>query len=199
MPLWGLTGGIAAGKSTVAAELAAHGAIILDADQIVHDLQRPGEPVFEAIVERFGADVVASDGSLNRPALGAKVFGDPVALAELNELVHPAVRAESARRISAAFAEDPDVVVVYDVPLLVESRNNGEWELIVVADAPAELRVQRLIELRGMSPEEAGARVASQATDEQRRAVADVLIDTSGTLEHTKAQVSQLWQTHAQR
>lgn len=193
MPLWGLTGGIAAGKSTVAAELAKHGAIVIDADQVVRELQLPGQPVFDAIVERFGDGVVAADGSLDRPALGQLIFGDASARADLNAIVHPAVYAETQRRIRDAFLADPDAIVVNDVPLMVEADRTRGWELIIVADAPAEQRIERLVSLRGMDEADARARVASQASDDERRAIADVLIDTSGSLEQTRSQVDALW------
>jgi len=194
MPLIALTGGIASGKSTIAAALAEHGAVIVDADRIVRDVQSPGTQVLARIAEEFGDDVIGAEGELNRAALGARVFGDRDALSRLNAIVHPAVRAESTRRFAAAFAEDADAVVVYDVPLLVEARVDDPWELIVVADAPAELRERRLIELRGMSADEARSRLASQVSDAARRAIADVVIDTSGTLAHTRAQVDALWE-----
>lgn len=193
MPLIALTGGIASGKSTIAARLAERGAVIVDADALVRDVQQPGSPVLQEIAAAFGDDVLTDDGALDRAALGARVFGDPEALARLNAIVHPAVRVESARRFAAAFAADPGAVVVYDVPLLVEARVSDPWELIVVADAPASLRERRLVELRGMTIEDARARIASQVTDADRRAVADVVIDTSDTLEHTREQVDELW------
>lgn len=193
MPLLALTGGIASGKSTIAARLAELGAVIVDADQIVRDVQSPGSEVLARIADTFGAEVIAPDGTLDRAALGARVFGDDAALASLNAIVHPAVRAESARRFAAAFEADADAVVVYDVPLLVEARVDDPWDLIVVADAPAALRERRLVELRGMDAAQARARIAAQVSDEQRRAVADVLIDTTGTLEGTRSQVDALW------
>ncbi|KAG4065668.1 hypothetical protein HA402_007368 [Bradysia odoriphaga] len=194
MPLIALTGGIASGKSTIARRLAEHGAVIVDADQIVRDVQAPGSPVLARIAEEFGAGVIAADGSLDRPGLGALVFGDDDALARLNAIVHPAVRAESGRRFAEAFAADARAVVVYDVPLLVEARVDDPWDLIVVADAPAELRTQRLVQLRGLSAGEAQARIASQVSDERRREIADVVIDTSRDLAHTLAQVDRLWE-----
>lgn len=194
MPLLALTGGIASGKSTIAARLAELGAVIVDADQIVRDVQSPGSEVLARIADTFGAEVIAPDGTLDRAALGARVFGDDAALASLNAIVHPAVRAESARRFAAAFEADADAVVVYDVPLLVEARVDDPWDLIVVADAPAALRERRLVELRGMEAAQAKARIAAQVSDEQRRAVADVLIDTTGTLEGTRSQVDALWE-----
>lgn len=194
MPLIALTGGIASGKSTIARRLEEHGAVIVDADRIVHDVQAPGSPVLQAIAADFGAGVIDETGALDRPALGAIVFADPDARARLNALVHPAVREESQRRFEAAFANDHGAVVVYDVPLLVETRADDPWDLVVVADASAELRARRLVELRGMTEQAARDRVAAQASDEARRAIADVLIDTSGELEDTLAQVDALWE-----
>ncbi len=194
MPLIALTGGIASGKSTIARRLTERGATVIDADAIVRDVQSPGSAVLDAIAAAFGVGVIAPDGSLDRAALGSRVFGDPEALARLNAIVHPAVRAESARRFAAAFADDPGAVVVYDVPLLVEARVDDPWDLIVVADAPAVVRARRLVELRGLSETDASARIASQASDDLRRAVADVLIDTSGTIDDTLARTDALWE-----
>ncbi|WP_040164555.1 dephospho-CoA kinase [Microbacterium gorillae] len=193
MPLIALTGGIASGKSTIAARLAEHGAVVIDADAIVHELQAPHAPLLKEIAAEFGDEMVV-DGVLDRARLGAAVFGRPDRLAALNAIVHPAVKAESRRRFDAAFAADPNAVVVYDVPLLAEARGAGEWDLIIVADAPAELRVQRLIDLRGLAPEDAERRIASQASDAQRRALADVVIDTSSTVQATLAQTDALWE-----
>jgi dephospho-CoA kinase len=194
MPLIALTGGIASGKSTIASRLAELGAVVVDADQIVRDVQTVGSPVLDEIAAEFGERMLLQDGSLDRAALGAQVFGDDAALARLNGIVHPAVKQESARRFAAAFVADPDAVVVYDVPLLVEARVDDPWDLIVVADAPAELRTRRLVELRGMTEEAARARIASQVSDAARRAIADVVIDTSGTLEQTLQQVDVAWE-----
>lgn len=193
MPLVALTGGIASGKSTIARRLAEHGAVIVDADQIVRDVQQPGSPVLSAIAEAFGEGMLRADGSLDRAALGGRVFGDPAAIAQLNAIVHPAVRAESARRFEDAFAADPGAVVVYDVPLLVEARVDDPWQLIVVAHAPADLRAKRLVELRGLSEKDAAARIASQVPDDARLRIADVVIDTAGTLDDTVRQVDELW------
>ncbi len=194
MPLVALTGGIASGKSTIAARLAEHGAVIVDADQIVRDVQQPGSPVLADIAAEFGASMLAPDGSLDRPALGARVFGDVDAVGRLNAIVHPAVRLESARRFAAALSADAAAVVVYDVPLLVESRRSDPWELIIVAHAPAEVRKRRLVELRGMSEPDAAARIASQVSDDARLAIADVVIDTSGTIDDTLRQTDDLWE-----
>lgn len=194
MPLIALTGGIASGKSTIAARLAERGAVVIDADALVRETQRAGSSVLAAIVGEFGERVLRSDGELDRAALGAIVFEDPEALARLNAIVHPAVRAESARRFSEVFASDPGAVVVYDVPLLVEARVDDPWDLVVVAHAPAAVRSRRLVELRGMSETEAQARIAAQASDDRRLAIADVVIDTGGSLEDTIAQTDRLWE-----
>lgn len=194
MPLIALTGGIASGKSTIARRLAEHGAIIVDADQIVRDVQAPGSPVLERIAETFGADVIASDGALDRAALGAKVFGDSELLRQLNAIVHPAVRLESQRRFEQAVAADPQAVVVYDVPLLVEARVDDPWDSIVVAHAPASERLRRLVELRGMDERAAQERIDAQVSDDKRLAIADVVIDTAGELAETHRQTDALWE-----
>ena len=195
MPLIALTGGIASGKSTIARRLAEHGAVVVDADQIVRDVQQPGLPVLAAIAAEFGDGMIAADGLLDRAALGSRVFGDQDAVARLNAIVHPAVRNESARRFAEALTADPAAVVVYDVPLLVEARASDPWELIVVAHAPADVRERRLVELRWMTQQDAAARLASQVSDDARLAIADVVIDTSATMEHTLAQTDDLWTT----
>jgi dephospho-CoA kinase len=188
--LVGLTGGIGAGKSTVSAALASRGAVVIDADAIVHELQAPGMPVFEAIVERFGPGVVADDGTLDRPAVATIVFGDEEALADLNRLTHPAVGAEIASRIAAVAGTDR--VVVLDVPLLVEG---GRHQVagIVVVDCPVEVAVARLVEHRGMDEADARARIARQATREERLARADHVIDNGGPPEALEPQVEAAW------
>lgn len=194
MPLIALTGGIASGKSTIARRLAELGAVVVDADQVVRDVQAPGSAVLAQIEEVFGADVITAGGALDRAALGAKVFGDPEQLARLNGIVHPAVRAESQRRFEAAVSVDPETVVVYDVPLLVEARVDDPWDLIVVAHAPADERRRRLVELRGMAEQAAQERIDAQVSDERRLAIADEVIDTSGSLEETIRQTDALWE-----
>lgn len=193
MPLIALTGGIASGKSTIARRLAERGAVIVDADAIVREVQRPGSPVLAAIAAEFGDDVLTTDRELDRARLASRVFGDPDAVARLNAIVHPAVREESARRFRAAFEADAEAIVVYDVPLLLEARTDDPWELIVVAHAPAALRRERLVSLRGMTPEDADARMSAQADDARRLAIADVVIDTTGSLEETIGQTDELW------
>lgn len=193
MPLIALTGGIASGKSTIARRLAERGAVVIDADAIVRDVQAPGSPVLARIAERFGAQVIDADGALDRAALAAIVFTDATAREELNQIVHPAVQAESRRRFDLALAERSDALVVYDVPLLVEARVDDPWDLIVVAHAPEHLRLRRLRELRGLSADDAAARIAAQVPEDRRLAVADVVIDTSGALEHTLQQTDELW------
>lgn len=193
MPLVALTGGIASGKSTIARRLGERGAVVVDADQIVRAVQRPGSPVLGAIADAFGAELIGPGGELDRAALGSKVFGDPEAVHRLNAIVHPAVRTESARRFGAAFAADPGAIVVYDVPLLAEARADDPWDLVVVADAPAAVRRERLVELRGMTETDADARLASQVSDDVRLALADVVIDTAGSLDETLRQADDLW------
>lgn len=193
MALIALTGGIASGKSTIAHRLRSRGAVVVDADAVVRDVQRAGSAVLREIREEFGDAVVGEDGELDRAALAAIVFADESARQRLNAIVHPAVRAESARRFKEAFASDPDAIVVYDVPLLVEARADEPWDLVVLAHAPAGVRRERLVNLRGMTDEEARARVAAQASDAQRLAIADVVIDTAGSLEETLDQTDALW------
>ncbi|MCB1274136.1 MAG: dephospho-CoA kinase [Leucobacter sp.] len=194
MKLIGLSGGIASGKSTIARRLETLGAVRIDADQLAREAVDPGSAALAAIVERFGPSVLAPSGELDRAALGARVFGDARALGALNGIVHPAVRELAQRRIAEVAATDPAAIVVYEVPLLVEAGVSLPWDLVVMADAPAALRATRLIELRGMTPADARRRIESQASDEERRAVADVLIDTSGSEEWTLEQVDALWE-----
>jgi dephospho-CoA kinase len=193
MRVIGLTGGIAAGKTVVADRLAELGAVRIDADRLAREVVEPGTPALAEIARRFGADVIREDGSLDRPALGAVVFQDPDARRDLEAITHPAVRALSARRMAEAGEADPDAIVVYDIPLLVESGRVDEFDRILVVHAPREERIRRLVELRGMSPEEAERRIASQASDEERLAVADDVIDSGVSLASTLAQTDRLW------
>ncbi len=193
MKLIALTGGIASGKSTVARRLAEHGAVHIDADGLAREVVEPGTPGLAAIRERFGDGVLTAEGALDRAALGSLVFGDPEALADLNAIVHPAVRELFARRIREAGEADPHAVVVYDVPLLVEAGSDLSWDLVIVTEAPAATRVRRMVELRGMTRDDAERRIANQASDAARRAVADAVIDTGGTEQATLDQVDELW------
>lgn len=192
--LIGVTGGIASGKSTIARHLAAKGAFRLDADQLARDVVEPGTRGHERIRQRFGDGVFTGTGELDRAALGRIVFGDEAALQGLNAIVHPEVRALADRRIREIVAEDPAAVIVYDVPLIVESGLEMPWDLVVIAEASPETRIRRLVELRGMSRAEAERRIAHQATDAERRAIADVVIDTNGSVTDTLAQADALWQ-----
>jgi len=193
--LIGLTGGIASGKSLVAKRLAELGAVHIDADVLAREAVAPGSPGLARVAETFGAAVIADDGSLDRSALGAIVFADDERRAALNAIVHPEVWRLGSERISAARAEDPDAIVVYDVPLLVENRGRRPmtFDEIVVVHAPAEERVRRMVEDRGMTEAEARSRIAAQASDAERLAVADTVIDNSGSIEDTIAQVDALW------
>lgn len=192
MLLLGLTGGIGSGKSTVSAMLAAKGAVIIDADAITREQQQPGQPVFDAIVDRFGSGVVAPDGSLDRPALSKIVFADVDARKALEAIVHPAVGAEMIKRLQAE--AETDHVVVYDVPLLVESaRRAMEFAAVIVVDIDPEVAIKRVVEQRGMDEADVRARIANQATREERRRVADKVIDNSGSRDDLVRQVDELW------
>ncbi len=185
-----LTGGIGSGKSTVSARLAALGAFVVDADAVAREVVEPGTPALAAVVERFGPEVVTADGTLDRPALGRLVFGDRAALADLEAITHPAIWARTAEIVAAA---RPDAVVVHDMPLVVEKAMGAQYHLVVVVGAGEEVRLRRLVELRGMPEADARARIAAQATDEERRAAADVWLDNEGTPDALRAAVMRLW------
>ena len=190
MKLIGLTGGIGSGKSTIARRLAEHGAVVIDADHVAREVIEPGQPALEAIFTALGQDLRLPDGSLNRSELGSIVFTDKSKLEILNSIVHPAVKA----RTMTLFAQAPqDAVVVYDVPLLVEASVDYPFEEIIVASAPESIRVERLMEHRGMTESEAVSRIESQAPEEDRLKIANHVIDTSGDISHTYSQVDALW------
>jgi dephospho-CoA kinase len=196
MLLVALTGGIGSGKSTVSQRLADRGAVIIDADAIVRELQQAGSPLLVRLAERFGADIIRDDGELDRPALAAIAFRDDEALADLNKIVHPEVRAEIARRVAAE--ADTDKVVVVDTPLF-EVTSDVEFAAVVVVDVPPEVAVERLVGQRGLTEADAWARIAKQISREDRRATADRVIDNSGDLAALDAQVDELWEWLASR
>ncbi|MEU7486413.1 dephospho-CoA kinase [Streptomyces sp. NPDC042319] len=187
----GLTGGIGAGKSEVSRLLASYGAVIVDADKIAREVVEPGTPGLAAVVEAFGTDVLTPDGTLDRPKLGALVFADPDRLKALNAIVHPLVGARSAELEAVAGA---DAVVVHDVPLLTENGLAPLYDVIVVVDAAPETQLRRLVELRGMTEDEAKARMNAQADRKQRLAIADHVIDNDGPLEALEPQVREVWE-----
>jgi dephospho-CoA kinase len=190
--LLGLTGGIGSGKSTVSSLLAAKGAVIIDADAITREVQQPGHPVFDTIVERFGDGVVAADGTLDREALAKIVFANEDDRKDLEKIVHPAVGGEMISRLQAE--AETDHVVVYDVPLLVESaRRAMEFGGVIVVDIHPEIAVRRVVEQRGMAEADVRARIANQASREDRLAVADQVIDNSGTREDLQRRVDEVW------
>jgi dephospho-CoA kinase len=199
MLLVGLTGGIASGKSVVAARLAEHGAVVVDADAIARQVVEPGTPALARIAAEFGPGVLTPDGRLDRAALGAIVFADESKRLLLNSITHPAILEESQRQFAAAGAADPEAVVVYDVPLLSEARSRAEFDVVVVVSAPEETRVERMVSIRGMSVEEATRRIRSQVPEDTRRAMADIIIESGGTLDETLAQADAVWQQLRQR
>jgi dephospho-CoA kinase len=192
-----LTGGIASGKSTVSARLAEHGAVILDADKLAREVVEPGQPALAQIVAEFGEHLLLPDGTLNRPALGSIVFNNTAALKKLNDITHPAVWELGQAKLRAIEADDPDAIVIYDVPLLVEASAERpmSFEQVIVVNASRDERVRRMVADRGMSRAEAEARVGSQATDAERLAVADVVLDNDGTREELLDAVDELWAT----
>ncbi|BAG22366.1 dephospho-CoA kinase [Streptomyces griseus] len=186
----GLTGGIGAGKSEVSRLLVKYGAVLIDSDRIAREVVEPGTPGLAAVVEEFGPGVLTAEGALDRPALGALVFADPGRLAALNAIVHPLVGARAAEQERAA---PEDAVVVHDVPLLTENGLAPLYDLVVVVDASPETQLERLVTLRGMTESDARARMAAQATRDQRRAVADLIVDNDGPLEALQPQVRTVW------
>lgn len=188
----GLTGGIASGKSTVSRRLAELGAVVIDYDRLAREVVEPGSPALELIAQRFGASVIAVDGTLDRPGLGAVVFSDPTALKDLEAITHPAIRDLAALREEAAAQ---DGIVVHDNPLLVEMGAARACDVVIVVDAPEDVQVARMVTDRGMTEADARARIAAQAPRETRLAAADVVIDNTGTLDELSARVDEVWST----
>lgn len=195
----GLTGGIGSGKSTVTRLLAARGAAVVDADLVAREVVEPGSEGLAAVVSAFGEQVLRPDGSLDRAALGERVFADPDARATLNGLLHPRIAARSAQLLAEAEALDPDGVLVHDVPLLVENGLAPAYDVVVVVDTDPEVAVRRLVEQRGMTEADARARAEAQATRAERLAVADEVVRNEGTEEELVEQVEALWQRLQQR
>ncbi|NGO45675.1 dephospho-CoA kinase [Streptomyces ureilyticus] len=186
----GLTGGIGAGKSEVSRLFVEYGAVLIDADKIAREVVAPGTPGLAAVVDTFGEDILTPDGSLDRPKLGSIVFTDPDRLAQLNSIVHPLVGARS-RELEAAASQD--AVIVHDVPLLAENGLAPLYDVVVVVDAAPETQLDRLIRLRGMTEEDARARMATQATREKRLDTADIVIDNDVPLEELERRVREVW------
>ena len=199
MLLVGLTGGIGSGKSEVSRRLAALGAVVGDADKIAREVVEVGTPGLEQIVEAFGPEVLAADGSLDRDALAARVFGDEPARQRLNAIVHPLVGARTMELIAAAAADDPHAVVVNDVPLLVEGGLADRYEVVLVVAADPQTQLRRLVEQRGMSEADAKARIAAQAPLADKLAVADIVINNDGDLDALDDQVQQVWRDLTER
>jgi dephospho-CoA kinase len=191
----GLTGGIGSGKSEVSRRLAERGAVLIDADVAAREVVVNGSPGLARIAAAFGESVLRPDGSLNRERLGEIVFGDPGRRAKLNEIVHPLVREWmlAADRTAVQAAAPPGPVIVHDVPLLAESRGREGFDVVIVVDVPPEVQVERLARLRGMAPDQARARMAAQASREQRLAVADIVIDNSGSLDDLDRRIAEVW------
>jgi dephospho-CoA kinase len=190
-----VTGGIGSGKSTVSARFAERGCPVIDADRVAREVVEPGQPALTELVERFGEDVIRADGSLDRAAMASIVFADPDARADLERITHPRVAARMAERIADLDAEPGarhERVVVIDHPLLVETGQAGRFDAVVVVLAPEPVRLQRLADERGMDPDDVRARIAVQATDAQRRAVATHVVDNSDDLAGLLAQVDRI-------
>ncbi|MFG1752508.1 dephospho-CoA kinase [Streptosporangium sandarakinum] len=186
----GLTGGIGSGKSEVSRRLASLGAVVIDADRIAREVVEPGTEGLARVIEAFGAGILRADGTLDRPKLGSIVFSDPEKLAVLNGIVHPLVGARVAELQDRA---DADAIVVYDVPLLAENGLAPMYDVVVVVDAADDVRIARLVELRGMARQDAEARIAAQASREDRLKVADIVVPNEGSLEELTARAEEVW------
>ena len=186
----GLTGGIGSGKSSVASLLLEHGAIVIDADAIARELVEPGQPALDALVAEFGPGILTPLGTLSRGELAKLAFSDSAATKRLNAIMHPLIGEESARRIQAA---PESAVVVYDMPLLVETKQRDLVDFVVVVDVPEQLQIERAVSLRGLDQEDVERRMQAQVSRDERLAIADYVIDNSGSLDELKASVSGLW------
>lgn len=186
----GLTGGIGAGKSEVSRRLAAQGAVIIDADAAARDVVAPGTEGLAEIIDAFGPEILLPDGTLDRPRLGDLVFADPSKRAALNAIIHPRVGTRMSELEQAA---GPNAIVVHDVPLIAENRLADAYDLVIVVDVPPRTQIDRLVKLRGMTRDQAKARIAAQATREQRLSIADIVVDNSGSLTELDRQVGDLW------
>ncbi|UVI28481.1 dephospho-CoA kinase [Paenibacillus spongiae] len=193
----GLTGGIASGKSTVSAMLVKLGAKLVDADQVAREVVLPGEPALGRIVARFGQAVLNEDGTLNRSKLGSLVFTpDKQKLKDLESILHPAIRARMQERMDAYLQEDPNLLVIADIPLLYETGQAELYDAVMVVYVPAEMQLQRLMEREGLTEEQASLRIGLQMDIEEKKRLATYVIDNSGSLEATERQVRQFWQEH---
>ena len=192
----GLTGGIGSGKSEVSRLLAEHGAVVIDADVLAREVVEPGTPGLAEVVEAFGAGVLADDGSLDRAALGARVFGDDAARRRLEAIIHPRVRARAAEIEAAA---DPDAIVVHDIPLLVETGQGDAFDGVIVVDVPVEVQIERLVSEREMSANEAQGRISAQASRQQRAGAADWIVDNTGSLADLRSAVARVWKELSDR
>jgi dephospho-CoA kinase len=189
----GLTGGIGSGKSEVSRRLAALGAVVLDADKAAREVVSPGTPGLAAVAETFGSGVLLPDGSLDRARLGEIVFADAEARGRLNAIVHPLVHERMRAAEAEAVAAGDGAVIVHDVPLLTEGGRSGDFDLVIVVDAPPDVQTERLVRQRGMTADQVRARIEAQATRDQRLAVADIVIDNSGSLADLDSQVKEVW------
>jgi dephospho-CoA kinase len=188
----GLTGGIASGKTAVSDLLREHGAVVIDADVLAREVVEAGTPGFDAVVAAFGPSVVGADGGLDRAALGRVVFADPDARRRLEAIVHPLVRARAAELEREAVARDPDAIVVHDIPLLAETRGADGFDAVIVVDVDPDVQLRRLV-VRGMAEDDARARIAAQASREDRLAIATEVIDNNGILFGLDEQVAGVW------
>ena len=189
----GLTGGIGSGKSTVARMLAERGAVIIDADAISRELVEPGAPALHELVEEFGPGILRADESLDRGELARLAFTEPGGTERLNAIMHPRIRAESERRLAEAASSDGGGVVVYDMPLLLETGQQAVVDVILVVDVPEEVQLERATGGRGLDAADVRRRMAVQVSRDERLAAADIVIDNAGSLEATRAQVERLW------